>query len=279
MKWFSWKYLRDSSFLITPNLPVKATKNYKFSMLRIIAYMLIYTFFSWMVLILILGTTPLKDFLFVLDNKELKVQTEKINDLQAKVNLLTYQLQSISSTNERMKFALELARQDSIDSTNAIYDSLRSNIGRKIKIGGSIYEAFKIFVNKFFPDTTFTDKINFLSPSVGIITQSFQPDKGHMGIDFGLKIGSPVLASASGLVIFSDYTTDNGFMLMIEHDQNYITIYKHCSSLLKKTRDFVTQGELIALSGNSGKNTTGPHLHFEIWQKGKPFDPEKILIK
>ena len=59
-------------------------------------------------------------------------------------------------------------------------------------------------------------------------------------------------------------------MLIIQHDKNYITIYKHCLTLLKKIRDKVSQGELIALSGNSGKDTTGPHLHFEVWQNGKP---------
>ena len=64
---------------------------------------------------------------------------------------------------------------------------------------------------------------------------------------------------------------------MIQHDNNYLTIYKHCSSLIKKIRERVTQGELIALSGNTGKNTTGPHLNFEIWQNGKPIDPQKIL--
>ena len=68
-------------------------------------------------------------------------------------------------------------------------------------------------------------------------------------------------------------------MLIIQHNKGFTTVYKHCSSLLKKERDVVSQGDLIALSGNSGKNTTGPHLHFEIWQNGKPVDPQKILLK
>ena len=100
-----------------------------------------------------------------------------------------------------------------------------------------------------------------------------------MGIDFGVASGSPVYASAGGLIIFAEYTVESGYQIILQHDDNYLTIYKHCSSLIKRIRERVTQGELIALSGNSGKNTTGPHLHFEIWQNGKPIDPQKFLSK
>ena len=99
-----------------------------------------------------------------------------------------------------------------------------------------------------------------------------------MGIDFVVKSGTPVYASANGYVIFSDYTNKDGNMLIIGHPDNYITIYKHCSVLMKKERDTVIQGELIALSGNTGEITTGPHLHFEIWKDGQPIDPRTVLI-
>jgi murein DD-endopeptidase MepM/ murein hydrolase activator NlpD len=279
MNWFDWKKFRNSSIYVTHNLPETPTERYKISMLRVAGYIAIYTFFSWMVLILILGITPLKDFLFVLDEQEFKIQAEKAEDLQKKVEILTAQLQKIASSNEKMKYAMKLAQQDSTDSTNNIYKKLKKPINTKLELGGNILTAFNLLIEKIFADSSKYSSLHFLQPVNGFISQEFLPDKGHFGIDFGTKKGSPVYASAGGLVIFADYTPENGNTIIIEHEQNYITIYQHCASLLKKVRDIVKQGEPIAFSGNSGKNTTGPHLHFEMWQNGKPVNPEKFLIK
>ena len=94
-----------------------------------------------------------------------------------------------------------------------------------------------------------------------------------------MKENNPIFASASGYVVFADYTTNFGYTIIINHSENYLTKYLHCSSLLKMDGDFVRQGEMIALSGNSGTESTGPHLHFEIWKDGKPIDPSKVIIK
>ena len=79
--------------------------------------------------------------------------------------------------------------------------------------------------------------------------------------------------------MLTDFTIDDGLKIIIQHDGGFISVYKHCSSLLKRKRDIVVQGELIALSGNTGQNTTGPHLHFEIWKNGKPQNPKEFFIK
>jgi murein DD-endopeptidase MepM/ murein hydrolase activator NlpD len=99
-----------------------------------------------------------------------------------------------------------------------------------------------------------------------------------MGLDFVVKEETPVYAAAGGYVIFADYTVNDGYMIILNHINGYISVYKHCSSLVKRVRENVEQGELIALSGNTGRKTTGPHLHFEIWKNGKPVDPEKFFI-
>lgn len=279
MKWFNLENLKNSSFYITPNFSVVTTKRYKFSLIRLAGYLGLYTMLAWLLLIFIFSITPLKDFLFVIDNNELTTQREKIQQLQNRVELLTAQLQNVASTNERIKFAVMLAQKDSTKSNKALYDSLRKPIGKKLKIGGNIYSAFSDLIEKIFQPDQNSKPLLFIEPSAGVITEEFNPSKGHMGIDYGVKSGSPVYASSGGLITFAEYSIDSGFMVMIQHDKNFITIYKHCSSLLKKARDVVSQGELIALSGNTGKNTTGPHLHFEIWQNGKPVDPGKILLK
>ena len=279
MKWFNFDNIKNSSFHITPNFPIITTKRYKFSILRVAAYLGVYTIVAWFILIIILTITPLKDYVFVIDNNDLKAQTEKIKELQSKVVVLTDQLQELASTNERMRYAMKLAGRDSIKPNDALYDTLRKKIDKKINIGGNIYAIIVSFVEKYFGVKNNLQSFFFIEPTNGVITQGFNSANGHMGIDFGVASGSPVYASAGGLIIFAEYTVESGYQIMIQHDDNYLTIYKHCSSLIKKIRERITQGELIALSGNSGKNTTGPHLHFEIWQNGKPIDPQKILSK
>lgn len=279
MKWFNFDNIKNSSFHITPNFPIITTNRYKFSILRVAAYLGVYTIVAWFILIIILTITPLKDYVFVINNSDLKAQTEKIKELQNKVVVLTDQLQELASTNERMRYAMKLAGRDSIKPNDSLYDTLRKKIDKKINVGGNIYEIFVSFVEKYFGVKNDLQTFFFIEPTNGVITQGFNSANGHMGIDFGVASGTPVYASAGGLIIFAEYTVESGYQIMIQHDNNYLTIYKHCSSLIKKIRERVTQGELIALSGNSGKNTTGPHLHFEIWQNGKPIDPQKFLLK
>ena len=99
-----------------------------------------------------------------------------------------------------------------------------------------------------------------------------------MGLDFAVRTGTSILASAAGYVVFAGFTADDGYMIILVHSDGYITVYKHCSGLTKKLRDSVLQGETIALSGNTGLATTGPHLHFEIWKNGQVIDPKDLLI-
>jgi murein DD-endopeptidase MepM/ murein hydrolase activator NlpD len=279
MKWFNFHNIKNSSFHVTPNLPIETTKRYKISIVKLAAYLSLYTLFAWLVLLVIISVTPLKDVLVVINNSELKAQTEKIQQLQDRVISLTEQLQTLASANEKIKYAIKLAQKDSTKSNDAIYDTLRKPIYKKVQIGGSILNVFRDFLTKYFFAGNETIPFMLFSPCEGIITQEFNPSIGHMGIDYGLKIGSPVYAAAGGLVTFADYTFNNGFMIIIQHDDGFVTLYQHCSAILKKVRDYVNQGDLIALSGNSGKNTTGPHLHFEVWENGKPIDPQKIILK
>jgi murein DD-endopeptidase MepM/ murein hydrolase activator NlpD len=247
--------------------------------LRLSAYLALYTIFAWFLLFFILTLTPLKDALFVIDNSELKTQRDKIQQLQNRVEVLTSQLETLASTNEKIKYAMMLAQKDSGKSSSAIYDSLRKPINKRVKIGGDIFSALKDLTGNFFQSGEASRQLILMEPAHGIITEEYLPSRGHLGIDYGVKTGTPVYAAAGGLVMFSDFTVDSGYMIIIQHEKNYVTIYKHCSSLIKKTRDVVQQGELIALSGNSGRKSSGPHLHFEIWQNGKTIDPQKFLLK
>ena len=141
---------------------------------------------------------------------------------------------------------------------------------------GSILKVFRNFWDFLFPDEK--DTIHFIKPISGIITNEFQPEKGHMGIDFGVREGTPISAAAGGLIVFSDYVNGFGNTIIIQHKNNFLSKYHHCSVLIKKERESVKQGEIIALSGDTGSKSTGPHLHFELWFNGKPVNPKKHLI-
>lgn len=114
----------------------------------------------------------------------------------------------------------------------------------------------------------------FFSPPVsGEVTFGFSPEKGHFGCDVTAPKNTAVKAVFGGFVISSDWTLETGNTICIQHSDNLVSFYKHNSALLKKVGDIVKAGEAIAIIGNTGTHTTGPHLHFEIWHKGKPIDP------
>lgn len=115
-------------------------------------------------------------------------------------------------------------------------------------------------------------------PVQGYTTQEFNPDQQHFGIDFAGKLGTPVYAAAPGSVIFAEWTYEDGYMMIIAHGNGYRTTYKHNQSLLKSTGEYVRRGESIALLGNSGRTSLGPHLHFEVWKDGTQLDPRDLLL-
>ena len=124
---------------------------------------------------------------------------------------------------------------------------------------------------------SYIENIPSVPPVLGYVSQRSEKDKsfiqpGHYGIDIVIKEGEPIQASAAGLVVFSDWTYDQGNLIILYHGDGYFTHYGHNQKNLKNQRDMVTRGEVIALSGNTG-NSSGPHLHYEIWKNGVAVDP------
>lgn len=123
-----------------------------------------------------------------------------------------------------------------------------------------------------------TTGLIFSRPTRGMISSEFDANKKHFGIDIAASPNESVLATLDGTVVLATYTADTGYVIQVQHGQNLVSIYKHCGSLLKKVGDMVKAGEAIALVGNTGEKTTGPHLHFEIWNRGRALDPSKYIV-
>jgi murein DD-endopeptidase MepM/ murein hydrolase activator NlpD len=121
------------------------------------------------------------------------------------------------------------------------------------------------------------EQLYFTSPLNGEISAGFMPDKKHLGIDILAPKGSPIKSVLDGYVVISDWTRETGNTIGIQHANNTVTFYKHNSTLLKKAGEFVKAGEAIAVIGNTGDLTDGPHLHFELWYKGQPVDPSEYV--
>ena len=118
----------------------------------------------------------------------------------------------------------------------------------------------------------------FFRPTRGMVSSGFDANQKHFGIDIAASPNESVLATLDGTVILATYTADTGYVIQVQHSQNLISVYKHCGSLLKKVGDSVKAGEAIALVGNTGEKTTGPHLHFEIWNRGRALDRSKYIV-
>ena len=117
----------------------------------------------------------------------------------------------------------------------------------------------------------------FFSPIKGDVTQSFNFEENHFAVDISADVGTPVKSILDGKILFSEWSVDTGHVIIIDHGDNIISVYKHNSKLLKEQNDYVQAGEVIAYSGNQGSLSSGPHLHFELWKNGTPIDPEPLL--
>jgi len=124
-----------------------------------------------------------------------------------------------------------------------------------------------------------TSKVNFVlfPPVNGTISEGYSVQDKHYAIDIVVAKDTPVKATSDGTVILAEWTTQTGYVVIIEHGNGLISVYKHNASLTIEQGDLVKSGEVIAISGNTGELTTGPHLHFELWSDGYPIDPTTFI--
>ena len=119
--------------------------------------------------------------------------------------------------------------------------------------------------------------IHFFTPLRGMITNRFDKKTNHLALDIVGMPNSRISAVLGGTVIFAGWTVETGYIIYLQHNNDLVSVYKHNAELLKDVGDHVDAGEAIAIMGNTGELTTGPHLHFELWHRGIALDPEKYI--
>ena len=187
-------------------------------------------------------------------------QSNYINSLKDLLsgNISFEELDENLSSNENGFNALEIVATNQEDSL------LRALVEEEDK-----YNAFDIQGERF---TTV-----LFPPVKGGLSSAFDLNSKHYGVDIVMPENSPVHSISEGIVVFSEWTSATGFVIIIEHLNGLTSIYKHNSSIVKSQGDRVGTGEIIAFTGNTGELTTGPHLHFELWYQGEPVDPQSNI--
>tara|TARA_R110002126_G_scaffold99202_3_gene230330 strand:+ start:36094 stop:36960 length:867 start_codon:yes stop_codon:yes gene_type:complete len=226
----------------------------------------------------IITFTPIKEFIPGYSSTTLKIKATKLalqtDSLQRRLAIMhdyTKALQPI------LTGEIEAEIIDSLDieaNKIVIIDSLL-NASREDSIFREKIESQDRFPIQNNAETNV--KIVFFAPLTGTISENFDAKTKHLAVDIVAKNGTPVKATADGTVIFSGWNTETGYVIILKHAHDYISVYKHNATLLKEQGDFVKSGEVIASVGSTGELTTGPHLHFELWSGGYAVNPTNLI--
>ena len=145
-----------------------------------------------------------------------------------------------------------------------------------LALRGRVEDEDRFALRRSGPDVARAVGFDF-QPVGGAVSDGFDLSHGHFGVDIEAAEGVLIHAVDDGTVLISDYTVEHGYVIVIQHRNNRLSVYKHNASLLKEVGSLVQMGDVIASVGNSGTQTTGPHLHFEWWVNGQPIDPAPWL--
>lgn len=227
----------------------------------------------------IIAFTPLRNYLPGYMNSEVRSQivnnalrVDSLQQVLGKQNLYIMNIQDIFSGKVRIDSVQTL---DSL--TEARHDTLMERTKREEEFRRQYEEneKYNLTSSASQPDV---NGLIFYRPARGMVSDHFDAEKKHFGTDIAANPNESVLATMDGTVILSTYTAETGYLIAVQHNQDFVSVYKHCGSLLKKEGERVKGGEAIALVGNSGTLSTGPHLHFELWYKGRPVNSEKYIV-
>lgn len=229
--------------------------------------------------ILLIAFTPLREYIPGYSSTALKRQatqlTYKTDSLQRALVMNSQYLESIkqvlrgdvSAVNFDKDSIIKAAELD-VNAFNLIPSREDSVLREKV----NKEDKYNLFDSA-------TSKVNFVlfPPVTGTISEHYSLQDKHYAVDIAVANDTPVKAAADGTVILAEWTTQTGYTIILDHGNGLISAYKHNASLTKTQGELVKSGEVIAISGNTGELTTGPHLHFELWSNGYPIDPTAFI--
>ena len=227
---------------------------------------------------LLIAFTPLREYIPGYPSTKLKKQAtfllKKTDSLQNVIRVNEQYYNSIKSVLTGDVAKIEFDR-DSIQESVFYTDELQVSTSK----ADSLLRETVAQEDKYnlFQSASAGGDITLITPLKGIISQTYNAQEKHYAVDIVAEKEAPVLAAADGIVVFAEWTADTGHVIILRHDNDLITVYKHNASLSKTQGELVTAGEVIATVGNTGELTTGPHLHFELWADGYSINPVDFI--
>ena len=229
--------------------------------------------------ILLIAYTPLREYIPGYSSAKLKKEASLLNyktdSLIQELELNKRYYSSIRKVLTGDVATLDFNRDSIIAATQNDIDILQVSTNKEdslLRIKVAKEDKYNLFESA-------GDKSNYIlfPPVNGTISEGYNIEEKHFAVDVVVAINTPVKATADGTVIFAEWTVETGYVVIIEHNRELISVYKHNSAITKSQGDLVKAGEVIAMSGNSGELTTGPHLHFELWSKGYSVNPTNFI--
>lgn len=229
--------------------------------------------------ILLIAFTPLKEYIPGYSSTELRLQA---TDLAFKVDSLQFELAANDAYYGRIQQVLkgeintEEVNRDSLFNEfridSASFDLEPSREDSLLRASVALEDKYNLFQQA-------SSKMDFVlfPPLQGKISLPYNAREKHFAVDLTAPANTPVKSVADGTVIFAEWTTETGYVVLIEHGHGLLSVYKHNSSISKQQGDLVKAGEVIAVIGNTGEFTTGPHLHFELWSEAYPVNPADYI--
>ncbi len=291
------KEKKKYSVVVIPSGESSKTKNFSFGKIGFLVSVVVSFFVIVGIILALLVYTPLGRLVPV-PNSELEQRYGKqIVSIQHQLNNLLEEMIMLHSYNAQLRKALgedvgtEDSSKASLLSADQAVQQNTSVITPEDKSGNEFQqeqtpsreEPGMIHSSLYAQNSTSnvnagTYDFPLAMPADGFISRGFDADRKHFGIDIAGKEGSAVLAAADGNVVFAGWTYDDGYLMIVSHPLGYVTTYKHNQALLKTTGTSVRRGDVIALLGNTGKTSSGPHLHFELWKDGIALNPDSYLL-
>ncbi len=251
--------------------------------LNVISGVALVTFIIALAVVSAIAFTPLKEYIPGYSDTQTRinalnasVKADSLEDAQTIYKAYFDNIQNILSGNVGGDSAAAAEDYEPVQ-----YDELNFSASREDSLLRKEIESQEQYAltpgSKASAELTGLPGVLFFAPIRGQVTSTFDPGIQHFGIDVTADEGEAIKAVYDGVVTLASFTSDGGNVIQIQHPNNLISIYKHNSALLKKVGDQVSAGESIAIIGNSGEFTDGPHLHFELWYNGQPVNPQNFI--
>ena len=289
LKWFSLKNLNHKyDFLMSHDETGRPMLKFQLNLLNLILVTIGIALLLIILTSIIIAFTPLREYIPGYTDTNLN---REVYELNLRADSIERELQKKEIYFENLKRVVEGYdfAADSAMASASIYEPLPKDVIDTITLRKSKQDSllraefeaqnqYNLFGPDYLPPTKPSSLVkNFFVPLTGTVINMFNPENGHFGVDIATDGDQIINATYDGTVVFSTWSINNGYCIGIQHEDSYLSIYKHNATLLKKEGEYVKAGEAVAILGRSGDNETFEHLHFELWHNGIAVNPADYM--